>query len=90
MFGKMVYNLLDINSNGYIFSFFPQYVHGLSISNLDLNDGENFEAPLVFAFSSLVIIYNFLRKEYEPYIGKYTWEDILKMWPDLLATNENN
>ena len=80
-----MYNLLDINDNGYIFSFFSQYVHGLSISNLDLNDGDNFEAPLVFAFSLLVIIYNYLRKEYEPYLGKYTWEDILKMRPDLLA-----
>ena len=85
-----MYNLLNINNNGYIFSFFSQYVHGLSISNLDLNDGDDFEAPLVFAFSLLAIIYNFLRKEYEPYIDNYTLEDILKIMPDLLATNKNN
>ena len=84
-----MYNLLNINNNGYIFSFLSQYVHGLSISNLELNDGDDFEAPLVFAFSLLAIIYYFLRKEYEPYIGKYTFEDILIMRPDLLATNEN-
>ena len=80
-----MYNLLDINNNGYIFSFFSQYVHGLSISNLDLNDGDDFEAPLVFAFSLLAIVYNFLRKEYEPYIGEYTMEDFYKMRPELFS-----
>ena len=80
-----MYNLLNINNNGYIFSFFSQYVHGLSISNLDLNDGDDFEASLVFAFSLLAIVYNFLRKEYEPCIGKYTMEDLYKMRPELFS-----
>jgi len=84
-----MYNLLDINNNGYIFSFLSQYVHGLSISNLALNDEDDFETPLTFTLVLLGWIFNFLRKEYEPYIGKYTWEDILKMRPVLLATNKN-
>lgn len=83
-----MYNLLDIKNNGYIFSFLSQFVHGLSISNIVLNDKNDFEAPLTFAFSLVGWVLNFLRKEYEPYIGKYTWEDIYKMRPEFLLVNE--
>jgi len=63
-----MYNLLDIKNNGYIFSFFSQNVHGLSVSNIALDDKDDFDIPLTFVFVLLKWIYDFLRKEYEPYI----------------------
>ena len=76
-----MYQLLDVKDKGYMFSYFSQYVHGLSISNIALNDKDDFETPLAFAFSLVGCVFNFLRKEYEPYIGAYTMEDVLKMVP---------
>lgn len=74
-----MYQLLDVKDKGYMFSYFSQYVHGLSISNIALNDKDDFEIPLAFAFSLVGWVFNFLRKEYEPYIGAYTMEDVLKI-----------
>ena len=85
---KEMYMKLDVKEAGGMFSYFSQYVHGLSISNIVLNDKDDFETPLSFALSLVGWIYNFLRKEYEPYIGKYTWEDIYKIRPDFLLVGE--
>lgn len=74
-----MYQLLDVKDKVYMFSYFSQYVHGLSISNIALNDKDDFETPLAFAFSLVGWVFNFLRKEYEPYIGAYTMEDVLKI-----------
>lgn len=82
---KEMYRQLDMKETGEMFSYFSQYVHGLSISNIVLDGNDDFDAPLTFAFSLVGWIFNFLRKEYEPYIGKYTWEDIYKMRPELLS-----
>ena len=80
---KEMYEKLNVNEASEIFPFFSQYVHGLSLSNIVLEIKDNFEAPLAFAFSLVGWIFNFLRKEYEPYIGIYTWKDIINMRPDL-------
>jgi len=85
---KELYMNLDVKEAGEMFSYFSQYVHGLSISNIVLKDKDDFETPLAFSFSLVGWIFNFLRKEYEPYIGKYTWEDIYKMRPELLLASE--
>ena len=84
---KELYETLDINEAGDMFSYFSQYVHGLSISNIVLDDNDNFEDPLAFAFSLVGWIFNFLHKEYEPYIEKYTWEDIYNLNPGLFLDN---
>lgn len=84
---KEMYEKLDINDAGDMFSYFSQYVHGLSISNIVLDDKDDFEITLTFAFSLVAWIFDFLRKEYEPYIEKYTWEDIYKMRPELFLDN---
>lgn len=76
---KEMYGKLDENDAGDMFSYLSQYVHGLSISNIILNDPDNFEMPLAFAFSLVGWIFNFLRKEYEPYIGEYTREDLVRI-----------
>jgi hypothetical protein len=78
---KEMYGMLDVDNAGEMFSYFSQYIHGLSISNIVLNDPDNFETPLAFAFSLVGWIFNFLREEYEPYIGHYTREDLYKMVP---------
>ena len=76
-----MYQLLDVKDKGYMFSYFSQYIHGLSISNITLNDKDDFETPLAFAFSLVGWVFNFLRREYEPYTGAYTMDDVLKMVP---------
>ncbi len=83
-----MYQLLNIKEKGAMFSYFSQYVHGLSISNIALTDKEDFETPLAFAVSLVGWIFNFLRKEYEPYIGKYTHADLCKMIPELCYVKE--
>lgn len=85
---KEMYEKLELYDAGNMFSYFSQHVHGLSISNIILDDTDDFEAVLTFAFSLVGRIFNFLQKEYEPYIDKYTWEDIYKMRPELFSDNE--
>lgn len=58
----------------------PDY---LSVSNIALNDPDDFDAPLSFATCLLGWLFRFLRKEYEPYVGEYTMEDVRKMVPGL-------
>lgn len=84
---KELYEKLDITDAGYMFSYFSQYVHGLCISNIVLDDKDNFETASTFAFSLVGWIFNFLHEEYKPYIEKYTWGDIYKMKPDLFFDN---
>lgn len=89
-----MYQLLDVKDKGYMFSYFSQYVHGLSISNIALNDKDDFETPLAFAFSLVGWVFNYLRREYEPYIEEYTMDDVLKMVPqwyleEMLAQKTN-
>ena len=76
-----MYQLLNVEDKGYMFSYFSQYVHGLSISNIALKDKDDFETPLALAFSLVGWVFNYLRREYEPYIGEYTMEDVIKMVP---------
>lgn len=85
---KELYKKLEIKEAGEMFSYFSQYIHGLSISNIVLKDKDDFKTPLTFSFSLVGWIFNFLRKEYEPYIDKYTWEDIYKMRPEFLLVDE--
>ncbi len=73
-----MYRKLDVINTGEMFSFFSQYVHGLSISNIVLNEPNSFEMPLPFAFR----MFSFLRKEYEPHIGQYTRKDLYKIVPE--------
>ena len=46
-------------------------------------DPDDFDAPLSFAACLLGWLFRFLRKEYEPYVGEYTMEDVRKMVPGL-------
>lgn len=85
-----MYQLLGIKEKGAMFSYFSQYVHGLSISNIAFSDKEDFEPPLAFAVSLVGWLFNYLRKEYEPYIGNYTREDLYKMIPELYYVKKNN
>jgi len=85
---KELYGKLDIPNAEVMFSYYSQYIHGLSISNIVLDDKDAFESPLSFALSLVGWIFNFLRKAYEPYIGKYTWDDIYKMIPELFSNTE--
>jgi len=91
---KEMYEKLDIKTGDEMFPFLSQYVHGLSVSNIALNDPEDFDAPLSFAVCLLGWLYYYLKKVYEPYIGEYTWEDIDKMAPGLvdwlIALNAKN
>lgn len=85
---KELYGKLEISNAEEMFSYYSQYIHGLSVSNIILDDKDAFESPLSFALSLLGWILNFLRKAYEPYIGKYTWDDIYKMIPELFSNTE--
>lgn len=85
---KELYGKLDISNAEEMFSYYSQYIHGLSISNIVLDDKDAFESPLSFALSLSGWIFNFLRKAYEPYIGKYTWDDIYKILPELFSNIE--
>lgn len=80
---KEMYEKLDIKNGSEMFPFLSQYVHGLSVSNIALNDPDDFDAPLSFAFCLMGWLFYYLRREFEPYIGEYTWEDIRKMVPGL-------
>ena len=81
---KEMYGLLSIKEASDMMSFFSQYVHGLSISNIVLGDPDDFDAPLSFTVCLLGWLFNYIRKVYEPYIGQYTWEDIDKISPGLI------
>ena len=81
---KEMYEKLDIKNGSEMFPFLSQYVHGLSVSNIALNDPDDFDAPLSFAVCLLGWLYFYLKKVYEPYFGEYTWEDIDKMAPGLI------
>jgi len=81
---KEMYGMLEIRDISNIMSYFSQYVHGLSISNIGLGDPDDFDAPLSFSFCLLGWLYNYLNKEYVPHIGEYTMEDIDKMAPGLI------
>ena len=82
---KEMYEMLEIKTGNEMFSYLSQYVHGLSVSNIVLNDEDDFDAPLSFAFCLLYKVFDFLRKVYEPHLGDYTWEDIRGMAPELFA-----
>jgi hypothetical protein len=81
---KEMYGLLSLKKMDEMMSFFSQYVHGLSISNIATGDSDDFDAPLSFAVCLLGWLFYYLRKVYEPHIGEYTWEDIDRMVPGLL------
>lgn len=80
---KEMYEKLDIKTGSEMFPFLSQYVHGLSVSNIALNDPDDFDAPMSFAFCLIGWLFNFLRREYEPYIGDYTIDDVKKMVPGM-------
>lgn len=84
---KDLYESLDIKRGMDMFPYLSQYVHGLSISNIILNDPDDFDAPLSFEACLLGWLLNYLRKMYEPHIGEYTWEDIRKVVPGLFDDN---
>ena len=81
---KEMYGMLNIKEGQDMFSFFSQYVHGLSVSNIATGDKDDFQAPLSFAVCLVGWLLNFLRKEYEPHIGEYVWEDIKKVMKDVM------
>jgi hypothetical protein len=81
---KEMYEKLDIKTGAEMFPFLSQYVHGLSVSNIALNDPDDFDAPLSFAVCLLGWLFSFLRKEYEPYVGEFTMEDVRKMVPGVV------
>lgn len=80
---KEMYGLLNIKEAKEMFSFFSQYVHGLSVSNIETGDKDDFQAPLSFAVCLVGWLLNYLRKEYEPHIGDYTMADMKKLAPEL-------
>ena len=84
---KELYERLDIKGGMDMFPYMSQYVHGLSISNIALENPDDFDAPLSFEVCLLGWLLNYLRKVYEPHIGKYTWEDIKNVAPDLFSNN---
>ena len=78
-----MYGMLNIKEGQDMFSFFSQYVHGLSVSNIATGDKDDFQAPLSFAVCLVGWLLNFLRKEYEPHIEAYAMADIKKLAPEL-------
>lgn len=80
---KEMYGMLNIKEGKEMFSFFSQYVHGLSVSNIATGNKDDFQAPLSFAVCLVGWLFNFLRKEYEPHIEAYTMADIKKLAPEL-------
>lgn len=80
---KEMYGMLNIKEGQDMFSFFSQYVHGLSVSNIATGHKDDFQAPLSFAVCLVGWLLNFLRKEYEPHIEAYTMADIKKLAPEL-------
>lgn len=79
---KDMYQMLKINMADEMFPYLSQYIHGLSISNILLNDKDDFDAPLSFAFCLLGWLLIFLRRVYGPHIEEYTIEDIKRMMPN--------
>ncbi len=62
---KEMYGMLNIKEGVDMFSsFLSQYVHGLSISNLVLEDRDDFDAPLSFAICLLGWLWKYLLKAY--------------------------
>ena len=82
---KDMYQILKINMADEMFPYLSQYIHGLSISNTILNDKDDFDAPLSFAFCLLGWFFDFLRRVYEPHIGEYTKSDIQRMIPTIIT-----
>lgn len=82
---KDLYQMLKINMADEMFPYLSQYIHGLSISNILLNDKDDFDAPLSFAFCLLGWLFDFLRRVYEPHIGEYTKSDIQRMIPTTIT-----
>ncbi len=83
---KELYEKLNVRSGDEMFPFLSQYVHGLSVSNIVLGDKDDFDAPLSFAVCLLGWLFNFLRREYEPYVGNYTIDDVRKVVPGLFES----
>ena len=82
---KEMYEMLKIKEGKEMFSFFSQYVHGLSVSNIAMGDKDDFQAPLSFAVCLLGWLLDFLRREYEPHIGEYTHSDLMRLAPELFG-----
>lgn len=80
---KEMYEMLKIKEGKEMFSFFSQYVHGLSVSNIATGDKDDFQAPLSFAVCLLGWLLDFIRREYEPHIGEYTLTDLMRLAPEL-------
>lgn len=80
---KEMYVMLNIKAGDEMFPFLSQYVHGLSISNIVLNNKDDFDAPLSFSVCLIGWLYNYLCNVYEPHIGEYTMEDIRKIAPEI-------
>lgn len=87
---KEIYEKLDIKTGDEMFPFLSRHVHGLSVSNIVLNDPDDFDAPLSFVVCLMGWLYNYLRKVYEPHIGMYTMEDVRKMVPRLFEEIKGN
>ncbi len=49
---KDLYQMLKINMADEMFPYLSQYIHGLSISNILLNDKDNFLIPCLLHFAS--------------------------------------
>lgn len=84
---KEMYGMLEIKTADEMFPYLSQYVHGLSVSNIALNDVDDFDAPLSFAICLLGCLFHFLRRLYEPQIGEYTWDDIQTMVPEMIENS---
>lgn len=85
---KELYEKLDAKDVGNMFSFFSQYVHGLSISKISLDGNEDYDIPMAFAFSLVGNIFNFLKREYVPHLGIFTKEELYMMAPEFFVENE--
>lgn len=75
---KELYGMLNINTGDEMFPYLSQYVHGLSVSNILLDDKDDFDAPVLFATCLIGWLWYYIRKVYEPHVGSYTLEDIVK------------
>ena len=85
---KELYEKLDAKDVGNMFSYFSQYVHGLSISKISLDSDEDYDIPMAFAFSLVGNIFNFLKREYVPLVGKFTREELYVLAPEFFVGNE--
>ena len=71
---KEMYGLTGIKLADEMFPFLSQYIHGLSVSNIALDDKDDFDAPLSFAYCLLYWLFEFLCKIYEPLVKDYIYE----------------